>query len=345
MKARKILMKEEKLNIGILGASKFAVNKILPALENNNDVNLVAIAIASENERAFVVNGHKHKTNLEFIGNKLFKFDSFIDLIKSDYIDAVYIPLPPKLHFFWAKISLENRKHVILEKPSVLELDHALELVSIARRSNLALTENFAFMNHKQTLKMFELIDLNEIGSIRLIKASFGYPFRGESDHRYSKELGGGALNDAGCYTIKIARKILGSGIDVSESKLIFDKNYKIDIFGAGTLFKGDIIAQISFGIDNYYECNLEIWGSKGKILMPRIFTAPHDFEATIRVYSKGEELDYKFKDNQFSLFFSRFKELVFSDRLREIEYNEIVEQSRLISKFRLMATERDYEK
>lgn len=42
-------------------------------------------------------------------------FDTYQDLINSDVIEAVYIPLPNSLHFEWAKKALEAGKHVLLE--------------------------------------------------------------------------------------------------------------------------------------------------------------------------------------------------------------------------------------
>jgi len=325
------------INIGVLGKSKFALNKIIPAIENNTDVAIVAIASASDDERSLIIGSKVKSLNKDFVEKSLILFDSFSDLINSDFIHAVYIPLPPKLHFFWAKFCLENGKHVIIEKPAVLKTEDALELVDIARKNNLALIENFAFIDHKQTRKMFELLDANMIGNIRLIKASFGYPFRGVSDHRYSKEYGGGALNDAGCYTIKIIRAILGSDVDILSARLIPSVNNEIDDFGAGMLIKEGIISQISFGINNQYECKLEIWGTKGIINMPRIFTAPMGFNAVVKVSTQNNEIDFELNDNQFSNFFTRFSKLLLSEHLRELEYIEIIEQSKLMHKFRLM--------
>ncbi len=40
---------------------------------------------------------------------------------------------------------------------------------------------------------------------------------------------------------------------------------------------KKGLVSQISFGFDNYYQCNYEIWGSKGKVIVDRAFTAGPD--------------------------------------------------------------------
>ena len=42
--------------------------------------------------------------------------------------------------------------------------------------------------------------------------------------------------------------------------------------------------AELSFGFDNFYQCNYEIWGTKGKIIATRAFTASPGFEPIIIV-------------------------------------------------------------
>src|SRR6476646_4103955 len=44
-------------------------------------------------------------------------FGSYESLIESSDIDAVYIALPPALHYDWTRRALEAGKHVLCEKP------------------------------------------------------------------------------------------------------------------------------------------------------------------------------------------------------------------------------------
>ena len=50
------------------------------------------------------------------------------------------------------------------------------------------------------------------------VQASFGFDLRDEADIRLDRTLGGGALLDVGCYTVSVARWILGEPVEVAAS-------------------------------------------------------------------------------------------------------------------------------
>ena len=60
-------------------------------------------------------------------------FGSYEALLKSRDIDAVYIALPPALHYDWARRAIEAGKHVLCEKPLAENAQLAQELMLSAR--------------------------------------------------------------------------------------------------------------------------------------------------------------------------------------------------------------------
>lgn len=199
------------LRIGIIGPSEIALRRFLPALEKaGKKFQFIAIGIASAEEWF----GDTSKVSAEVIeaqkSNEMSKAKSFTDrfggeiilgyndLVSSPDIDAVYIPLPPALHYKWAKLALLNNKHVLVEKPSTTSLADTEDLISIATEKGLALHENYMFIFHSQLEEINNVVKNGEIGDIRLYRISFGFPRRTASDFRYNKLLGGGALLDAG---------------------------------------------------------------------------------------------------------------------------------------------------
>jgi hypothetical protein len=59
---------------------------------------------------------------------------------------------------------------------------------------------------------------------------------------------------------------------------------FDVDMYGHATLVNEyGVTAQLSFGMDNAYKCNLEVWGSKGTIFTNRIFTAPDGFASVVK--------------------------------------------------------------
>ncbi|MFA5074894.1 MAG: Gfo/Idh/MocA family oxidoreductase [Candidatus Babeliales bacterium] len=67
----------------------------------------------------------------------IIKTENYKDLFNS--VDAFIIAVPTDLHYKIAKDCLENKKHVLVEKPITKNLLQAKELFEIAQKNNLAL--------------------------------------------------------------------------------------------------------------------------------------------------------------------------------------------------------------
>jgi predicted dehydrogenase len=95
------------------------------------------------------------------------------------------------------------------------------------------------------------------------------------------------------------------------------------------------ITAQISFGMDNHYKCELEVWGSEGCILIPRIFTPTAEMRPTIIVRTKEERTIEVSQDDQFAGSINHFLKALPDDAIRRQNYAEIAIQASLIAKIR----------
>lgn len=327
------------IRIGIICPSEIAYRRFMPALEKCSEFKYIGVAYpkVSEWNGASVanINIEMEKANhfRNEYGGKI--FEGYQSLLESDEIDAVYLPLPPALHYYWAKKALNYNKHVFLEKPSTTSYKDTEELVALAKENNLALHENYMFIYHNQIDEIQRLIEQKTIGEIRLIRANFGFPKRAENDFRYNKKLGGGALLDCGGYPIKLMSLLLGNEMKIDSSRLIYNKN-EIDLFGSVQLSNENIIAQISFGMDNAYKCDLEIWGSEGTISINRIFTAPVGFEADIYINTNNsEKIIHVEADDTFMKSILKFKQCIIDKNTRDIKYKELLKQIKLIEDVR----------
>lgn len=334
------------ISIGILGPSEIASRRFLPALLETNCFQFIGVASANDeewfalqksNENSIQnIRNEKEKAKLLSLrfGGKL--FDSYSELINSNEVDAIYIPLPPGLHYKWAREALLKNKHVLLEKPATVSFEDTLELVNIADQRNLAIFENYAYLFHDQVAQIEKIIEAGTIGSIRLYRISFGFPMRNINDFRYNKELGGGALLDCGGYTLNYARKLLGKGAKIVSSHLNYIEGFDVDIYGSATLINEQgITAQISFGMDNSYKCEFEAWGSKGSLLTDRIFSPPSDYEPkiTLRLQDKIEILNLK-ADNSFKNSIIAFNQSIIDNKIRKESYKNILDQAEMIREF-----------
>lgn len=331
----------KKIVIAILGPSEIAFRRFMPSLELINEFEFYGVAVATKKEKEIFIRKEDIPFNSEVSLNKAKKFtkfyggkviSSFYELLDNNEIDAVYIPLPPGIHHFWAMESLKRGKHLLVEKPFTLSLEHTTELIEIAKKSNLALIENYAFEYHRQLKLIKELISRGEIGKVRQIRTYFGFPHRGDNDFRYNKYLGGGALFECAGYPIKLSTILLGDSAKVVSSVMSKDGSYEMDHFGCLTIVgKDNITSHVSYGMDSFYKCELEIWGSKGIIYSPRIFTAPSNYSVEISIQSENSRIIHVEKDDQFVSMIRTFYNAIISCSTRFQQYDSILIQSNLV--------------
>lgn len=317
------------VKIGVLGCANIAERYVIPAIKDlSSFFELIGVASRSENKAQDFAK--KFSTNA---------YLSYQFLIDSDEIDAVYIPLPNSMHYEWVKKSLMSGKHVLVEKSMACTLDQVIELNELAKERKCALIENFQFRCHSQLLRIKELISSNAIGEVRLIKSAFGFPpFTDKDNIRYDKSLGGGALLDAGAYPVKIIQELLSEEVYVDSASLHLDKDKKVDIWGAAQLKSKEsaITAQIAFGFDNFYQCNVEIWGAKGYLKANRVFTSPPGFNPELELNTpEGCTIQKLPEDNHFNNMLTYFSELINDDALRVSEYQKNINQATLLSDVR----------
>lgn len=319
-----------KLRIGILGAADIAYRRFLPALRKTENFTFVGVAVASEAGRERAQRIVNDFGGCIYIG--------YENILRMPDIDAVYIPLPPSLHFTWAYKALTMGKHVLSEKPCTTKLEDVEKLVRLAEEKQLVINENYAFTMHRQITKVKELVASGEIGELRLIRSAFGFPYRSADDFRYHKELGGGALLDCGGYVIKAAQLFLEGDIRVLTSVLHESERHDVDMYGSTVLVdRNQTEAQLAFGMDNAYKCELEIWGSKACIFAPRIFTPPAELEAQIIVKGQTEKCIKAEPDDQFLHVIEYFGECMEDGEKRNRAREEIVVQARLLESVKEM--------
>jgi predicted dehydrogenase len=74
-----------------------------------------------------------------------------------------------RTHYELAKRALEAGKHVLVEKPLTMRVDHAEELVALAKEKGLVLMVDHIFVYSPPVLKMKELVDSGKLGKLFFI--------------------------------------------------------------------------------------------------------------------------------------------------------------------------------
>ncbi|MFC1606362.1 Gfo/Idh/MocA family protein [Candidatus Latescibacterota bacterium] len=143
------------LSIGLIGSGYWGKN-LVRSFNSIQSVNLKYVADTSES----ILKGIKNQYPEVIITQSY-------DTIYEDHdISAVVIGTPAPTHFEIARKALLANKHVFVEKPMVLDVSHAEELVSIADERNLKLMVGHLLLYHPCVTEMKRLIDDGDIGDL-----------------------------------------------------------------------------------------------------------------------------------------------------------------------------------
>jgi predicted dehydrogenase len=263
---------------GILGTANIARRSFLPALrEAGGDPAAVAGRDAGRAGQWASRNG---------IGRAI---TGYQQLIADPGIDALYIPLPNGLHAEWTIQALRAGKAVLCEKPLTGSVAEAERVLAVARETGTPLWEAFVFPFHDQLGRIRGLLAAGAIGELREIQSSFHFALADRaSDIRMNAGLAGGALNDVGCYPVRLARDLFAAEHDSAWAAAEWDPA-GVDLATWGALgFPGGRRLLLSCSFTLAFTTFTQLLGTAGQIRVTNPFhpTAQDRFE----VRTEGRE-------------------------------------------------------
>lgn len=317
---------------GILGAAKIADRSSVPAMHQAEGVEARLVAARSAERAGEFAARH----DLQVAA-------SYEDVLTDPDVTAVYVPLPNGLHHEWVLRALEAGKHVLCEKSLTGSYAQSRELVELAAERELVLVENFMCENHPQHEAVRSLLSSGDLGELRHLSLSFGFPPFPRDDQRNDASLAGGALNDAGAYCAFMSGYYVGRAPERVSASL-GRQDYDVDVVGSALLHYGDgLTSSLSFGFLHDYRNEIRLWGSRGQIDIDRAFSIPADRlpSVTLTRNTERERLDVP-AANQFVAQMERFARLCASPGARTAEYEKISAQAALLEAVRLSSARRE---
>jgi predicted dehydrogenase len=197
------------LRFGILGAARIAPMALLRPARRCPEATVLAVAARDvERARRFAA---RHGIPRVHPG-----YDA---LLADPEIEAVYNPLPNALHAEWTIRALEAGKHVLCEKPFAATVVEAEAMAAAATRTGRVLVEAFHYRYHPLFARLRSLVTSGELGEVRRLEAHLCFLLPYPNDIRYQASLAGGALMDAGCYTVHMLRHLAAAEPEVTGAR------------------------------------------------------------------------------------------------------------------------------
>jgi xylose dehydrogenase (NAD/NADP) len=254
-----------KVNWGILSTAKIGIKRVIPAIGESPNGRVVAIASRNPSKAREVA------ANLGIPQS----YGSYPEMLDSQEVDAVYIPLPNSMHYEFTVLAAEKGKHVLCEKPLALDSHECQEMISACERNHVLLMEAFMYRFHPQIANLKEIVDTGKIGTLSTIRAAFRIAMSDLDDIRYRKGLGGGALYDVGCYCVNIIRFLVGEEpIHVQGIARFNDQKGVDEAFVAMLRFPGLELGLFDCGFRSLPLQTLEVIGDLGTLELSDPFVA-----------------------------------------------------------------------
>lgn len=142
---------------------------------------------------------------------------SFDDILQNPHIDVVVVNTPNEFHYSMAKAALKAGKHVVLEKPFVINLQEGKELMSLANQQQKCLAVFHNKRLETDHLTVAKIIQSQQLG--RIIEVEWHYDrYRNTVTHKRWKEdnlPGAGTWFDLGVHMVDSVLCLFGCPLAV----------------------------------------------------------------------------------------------------------------------------------
>jgi predicted dehydrogenase len=261
---------------GVLSTAKIGVKQVIPAMQSGKFTQIEAIASR---------NLGKARETADLLGIPK-AYGSYEELLAAPDLHAIYIPLPNHMHYPWIKKCIEAGKHVLCEKPLVLESSQIEELKELQDKSGLLIGEAFMVLHQARWQRVRELVQSGSLGKFISGQSIFSYYNDDTANIRNIPEYGGGGIYDIGCYPTVLSRFVLGEEPVRVSAFVENDPNFKVDRLASVILQYPSGPVSFTVATQMVPFQNFQFFGEQKMIEVNIPFNTP-DFRAmTIRVNS-----------------------------------------------------------
>lgn len=186
------------MKVLVLGYSQNVRERVLPALAGLG-LDKVDLASTSRSGAVQLPPGLAGKV-----------YDDYAEAIKRSKAELVWVSSVSSTHAAWAAEALSRGRHVVVDKPAGISLELAQRALDLAQAKSLLLAEAHAWAYHPQVDAARQAIAEADSAPAHLL-AAYSFPPLAESNFRYQRALGGGALNDLGPFAVSAGRTFFGA--------------------------------------------------------------------------------------------------------------------------------------
>ncbi len=201
--------------------------------------------------------------------------DSYEALTANPEVDVIYIASPHAFHYEHAMLCLRHGKAVLCEKPFTINAPQSRKVFEYAKKQELFIMEALwtRFLPHY--IKTRQHLESGAIGSIKFLRAEFGFKPNPPIPQRLSDPaLGGGALLDVGIYPVFLALDLLGTPDEIDAKMIPMDTGVDAQC-SIRFMYKNGSVAHLLGSLAAKLGTEAEISGEAGRLLLTSRFHEP----------------------------------------------------------------------
>lgn len=198
----------EKIKLGLIGCGLCARELHLPALKQLEDrYEIIAVCARDEDKVAAFAK----------LSGAIKQYTNYEELLRDPEIEAVFVTYPFEMNYEITKAALENRKHILVEKPMAKDLEEAEKMMKLEKNTQFVtmLAENYKYRNAVTATKKY--LDQGIIGKPGFIQYQFRDFFAEDSqwvsETTWRLHCNGGVCFDRDIHFAATIRYLMGDAV------------------------------------------------------------------------------------------------------------------------------------
>jgi glucose-fructose oxidoreductase len=187
----------EPVRIAVVGLGHFAQTSVLPAIDQVDDVELVALVSGSPDKLRELGDRYGVERRVDY--------DGYEAMLEAGGIDAVYIATPNDRHTPFAVRAAHHDVHVLCEKPLAPSEAECRAIIRSCEGAGVILMVGYRLHFEAANLHAIDVASSGQIGEPRVLTTAFAMQVK-QGNTRLDARPGAGPLYDIGIYCINAAR-------------------------------------------------------------------------------------------------------------------------------------------
>ena len=275
-----VVRAQSSMKVGILAAGGIA-GTMAKTLNNLHHPEVELYAVASRSQERADAFAREYNVPVAY--------GSYEALAADPQVDLIYIASPHSEHYAHAKLCLEHKKAILVEKAFTANAAQAQEILDLGKSQNTLVTEAIWTRYMPSRAIISHALKEGKIGTPYSIQANLGYPIS-HKDRIFKPELAGGALLDLGVYPINFAMMFFGHELQEVRGECVKSDTGVDFMDNICLIFKDGKMASLHATAMGPTDRNGIIYGTTGYMVVTNI-NNPEKVEIFDKNHQKLEEL------------------------------------------------------